>query len=306
MSPRAERIMAKATSEDRMEVRKTYKIYVGGKFPRTESGRFYAPEVKGKPIGNICLCSRKDVRNSIVAARAAQSGWAGRTAFNRGQILYRIAEMLDGRREQFVAELQKQGLAASVAKNEVELSVGRLIYYAGWCDKYQQIFSSVNPVSSSHFNFSVLEPMGVVFIVASETSPLLGLVSVMAPVIASGNSCVVLASERMPLSSVTFAEVLNSSDLPGGVVNVLTGKRSELTEHFAQHLDVNGVAYDGRETDYLKSLKEFATTNVKRVRNLDVDWTDSASQNPYLIRDYCEVKTTWHPIETISASGSGY
>ena len=298
--------MSKAKQNEPMDVLKTYKMYIGGKFPRTESGRYYSPEHKGKSLGNICLGSRKDVRNAIVAARAAQAGWASRTAYNRGQILYRVAEMLDGRKEQFIAELQRQGLSVAAAKSEVEISVGRLIYYAGWCDKFQQIFSSVNPVASSHFNFSVLEPTGVVFLVANEASPLLGLVSLLVPIITSGNTCVVLASESKPLSAVTFAEVLNSSDVPGGVVNLLTGRREELGEHFSKHLDVNSVAYDGEDADYLKMIKENATTNVKRVRPYRCDWSKDESQNPYLIHDFCEVKTTWHPIEQISASGSGY
>ena len=297
--------MAKAT-EERLEIQKTYKMYIGGKFPRTESGRFYSPEVKGKPLGNICLASRKDVRNAIVAARPAQGGWANRTAYNRGQILYRIGEMLEGRRDQFVDELVKQGLTAAAAKQEVELSIDRAVYYAGWCDKYQQIFSSVNPVASSHFNFSVLEPTGVVFLVASEDSPLLGLVSLMLPIIAGGNSCVALASESKPLSAVTLSEVLDHSDLPGGVVNILTGNKDELGEHFSKHLDVNAVAYNGNDAKYLQSIKEHAVNNVKRVRHYTDDWTKSDSENPYLIEHFCEVKTTWHPIEQISASGSGY
>ena len=298
---------ATKASEDRIEVLKTYKIYMGGKFPRTESGRYYSPEVNGKPLGNICLCSRKDVRNAVVAARAAQSGWAGRTAYNRGQILYRIAEMLEGRSEQFVSELQTQGLTAAAARKEVSQSIDRLIYYAGWCDKYQQIFSSVNPVASSHFNFSVLEPTGVVFIVASEESPLLGLVSLIAPVIAGGNSCIVLASESKPLSAVTFSEVLQTPDVPGGVINLLTGNKSELFEHFARHLDINSIAFDCEDKKMLKSIQEFAADNVKRVKSFgETDWANEENQNPYLIQDFCEVKTTWHPIENISASGSGY
>lgn len=299
--------MAKSNqNSDRMEVLKTYKMYIGGSFPRTESGRYYSPEVKGKSLGNICLGSRKDVRNAVVAARSAQAGWAARTAYNRAQILYRIAEMLDGRRDQFIAELQKQGLSVAASREEVDTSVARLIYYAGWCDKFQQVFSSVNPVASSHFNFSVLEPMGVVFIVASEESPLLALISLLAPVIASGNSCVALASESKPLSAVTLAEVIHSSDVPGGVVNLLTGRREELGEHFAKHLDVNALAYDGQDSEFLKMLQENSVTNVKRVRHDHWDWTQEENQNPYLIRDFCEVKTTWHPIERITASGSGY
>lgn len=291
---------------DRLEVLKTYKIYIGGKFPRSESGRYYTPEVAGKPIGNVCLSSRKDVRNAVVAARGAQPGWSARTAYNRGQILYRIAEMLEGRAEQFVAELQTQGLSTAAAIKEVNQSVDRLIYYAGWCDKYQQIFSSVNPVASSHFNFSVLEPTGVVFVVASEDRPLLGLVSLIAPIIAGGNACVLLASESKPLSSVTFSEVLATSDVPGGVVNILTGVKSELAEHFSRHLDINAIAFDSDDQKMLKLIEEFAVENVKRVVRCAADWTDSESENPYLIQDFCEIKTTWHPIEKISASGSGY
>lgn len=299
--------MATSTkSKERLEVLKTYKLYIGGKFPRTESGRFYSPECNGKPLGNICLSSRKDVRNAIVAARSAQAGWWGRTAYNRAQILYRISEMLEGRAEQFVAELVLQGVAAAKAKAEVNSSIDRLIYYAGWCDKYQQIFSSVNPVASSHFNFSVLEPTGVVFVVASEESSLLGLVSLVAPVIAGGNSCVVLASESKPLSAITFGEVLHTSDVPGGVVNILTGNKDELAEHFAKHLDVNAVAFDGPDGKMLTAIKENAVENVKRVIHRNLDWTKPDSENPYLIQDFCEVKTTWHPIEQIGATGSGY
>jgi len=295
-----------AAQNTRLEVLKTYKLYIGGKFPRTESGRYYSPEVAGKAIGNICLSSRKDLRNAVVAAREAQPGWAGLTAYLRGQILYRIAEMLEGRREQFVIELQTQGATPAAAKSEVTASIDRLIYYAGWCDKFQQIFSSVNPVASSHFNFSVLEPSGVVFLVASESSPLLGLISMMAPIIAGGSTCVVLASESAPLSAITLGEVLATSDVPGGVVNLLTGKKEELVEHAAMHLDVNSVAYDGDDPKLLQQIKELAISNVKRVKNYQLDWADDTNQHPYLIQDFCEVKTTWHPIEQISATGSGY
>ena len=295
-----------AAKNGRIEVLKTYKVYIGGKFPRTESGRYYSPEPAGQSLGNICLCSRKDVRNSVVAARAAQAGWAARTAYNRGQILYRVAEMMEGRAEQFIAELQAQGMTAAAAKKEVTQSIDRMIYYAGWCDKYQQIFSAVNPVASSHFNFSVLEPTGVVFVVANEESPLLGLVSLIAPIIAGGNSCVVLASETKPLSAITFSEVLATSDVPGGVINILTGQKSELAEHFSSHMDVNTIAFDCTDQKMLVAVREFAVENVKRVKDYSLDWKDDDSQNPYLIQDFCEIKTTWHPIEQISASGSGY
>ena len=214
---------------NRLEILKTYKIYINGQFPRTESGRTYvATNAKGDTLANVCLSSRKDFRDAVVAARGAFGSWSARAAFNRGQILYRIAEMLEGRKAQFIEELMLQGSSLKAATAEVEQSIDRLIYYSGWCDKYQQVFSSVNPVASSHFNFSVLEPMGVVAVIAPQQSSLIGLVSVVAPIIAGGNTCVVLASESKPLCAVTFAEVLNSSDLSGGVVNILTGKSKEL------------------------------------------------------------------------------
>ncbi len=295
-----------SSNSKRLEVLKTYKMYIGGAFPRTESGRFYSPMVDKKSLGNICLASRKDVRNAIVAARAAQPAWAGKTAYNKGQILYRVAEMLEGRRDQFTAELVAQGSTLANARKDVQASIDRLIVFAGWCDKYQQIFSSVNPVASSHFNFSVLEPTGVVFVVANEQSPLLGLVSIVAPIIAGGNTCVVLASESKPLSAITFAEVLNSSDVPGGVVNILTGKLTELAEHFARHMDVNAIAFDRDDKKNLAKIKLYAADNVKRVHPIEQNWSDDSAASPYLIQQFSELKTTWHPIEKISASGSGY
>jgi acyl-CoA reductase-like NAD-dependent aldehyde dehydrogenase len=297
--------MAK-TNSSRLEIQKTYKMYIGGAFPRTESGRFYNPSINGNSLGNVCLASRKDMRNAVVAARGAHPGWANRTAYNRSQILYRIAEMLEGRSDQFLDELQVQGLTAAAARSEINHSIDRLIYYSGWCDKYQQIFSCVNPVASAHFNFSVLEPKGVVFLFANQDSPLLGLVSLLAPIIASGNSVIVLASETKPLTSITFSEVLNSSDVPAGVVNVLTGNAAELHEHVARHLDIDAIAVDGAAPALLKTIETFAADSVKLVKAFDVDWTDMENENPYLISDFCEVKTTWHPIEKISVSGSGY
>jgi len=283
----------------RIAVAKTYKIYIGGKFPRTESGRYFTFEDKqGNVVANMCRGSRKDFRNSVVAARKAQPGWAKASAYLRGQILYRIAEMLEGRRDQFIAEIRLQGSSARAAENEVDLSIDRLIYYAGWTDKYQQVFSAVNPVSSSHFNFSVLEPTGVVSILAPDDTGLLGLISNIAPAIAGGNTCVVLASESKPLSAVSFAEVLQASDVPGGVVNILTGFRAELSEFFASHMDVNAVIYcDGGKT-VARQVQELAADNIKRViARTRVDWLRDA-ENPYLIRDTQEVKTTWHPIGT--------
>lgn len=298
----------KNTMSARLEVLKTYKIYIGGQFPRTESGRFYPlKNKKGEVIANVCLSSRKDFRNAVVAARGALGGWSSRAAFNRSQILYRIAEMLEGRKEQFVAELITQGLTPKAAQEEVNLSVDRLVYYAGWCDKYQAVLSTVNPVASSHFNFSVPEPTGVVAIIAPEESALLGLVTAIAPAIAGGNTCIVLASESKPLSAVTFAEVLNSSDLPGGVVNILTGNSNELYSHFSTHMDVNAVTYYRSNKDEIKTIRENAALNVKRIYIYNkLSLQDEKSQSPYMIYDLQEIKTTWHPIENIGAAKAGY
>lgn len=291
----------------RLTVLKTYKIYIGGQFPRTESGRFY--ELKNKKqeiIANVCLSSRKDFRNAVVAARSAFAGWSGRNAFNRSQILYRLAEMLQGRASQFIEELVQQGITRLVAEKEVTQSIDRLVYYAGWCDKYQQIFSSVNPVASSHFNFSIPEPMGVASIIAPENSGLLGLVSVVAPCIAGGNTCVVLASEHLPLSAITFGEVLATSDLPAGVVNIITGTSKELHAHFSSHMDVNAMIYCRDNKEELKTMSENSSLNVKRFFHWNKNWTKDENQNPYLILDLQEIKTTWHPIENIGIGGAKY
>lgn len=292
----------------RLEVLKTYKIYINGQFPRTESGRTYiATNAKGDMLANVCLSSRKDFRDAVVAARSAFGSWSGRAAFNRGQILYRIAEMLEGRKAQFIEELMLQGSTVKAATAEVEHAIDRLIYYSGWCDKYQQVFSSVNPVASSHFNFSILEPMGVVAAIAPQQSPLIGLVSIVAPIIAGGNSCVVLASEDKPMCAVTFAEVLHSSDLPGGVVNILTGKSKELLPYFADHMDVNATCYCGADAAAVKLIREKASLNVKRVIvYADKKWENDSTQSPYFINDFQEVKTTWHPIENIGGGKAGY
>ena len=293
---------------ERLEILKTYKIFIGGQFPRTESGRFYPlKNKKGEVIANICLSSRKDFRNAVVAERGAFGGWSGRAAFNRSQILYRIAEMLEGRREQFISELILQGSTEKAAQEDVSLSVDRLVYYAGWCDKYQAVFSSVNPVASSHFNFSITEPTGVVAIIAAEESSLLGLVTAIAPVIAGGNTCIALASETKPLCAVTFAEVLNTSDLPGGVVNILTGKSEELHSPFSSHMDVNALTYYRDNKNEIKLIKENASLNVKRIFIYDtLDLASDKAQSPYLILDNQEIKTTWHPIENIGSAKAGY
>lgn len=291
----------------RLEVLKTYKIYIGGKFPRTESGRFFQlNNAKGKLLANMCQCSRKDLREAVVAARAAFGGWSGRAAFNRGQILYRIAEMLEGRRSQFVEELILQGSSKAKAESEVNLAIDRLVYYSGWCDKYQQVFSAVNPVATSHFNFSVPEPTGVVGIVCDDESSLIGLVSLIAAAIAGGNTVLALASEKKPLCAITFAEVLNSSDVPGGVVNILTGFRKELLEQFGTHMDINAVVYSGNDQKEIASLRQWSATNLKRMFMYAPAWADEQTQNPYFISDLQEIKTTWHPIENIGGSGSGY
>lgn len=300
--------MEKTKASDRLEVLKTYKIYIGGQFPRTESGRYYVPtNAAGKKLANVCLSSRKDFRDAVVAARGAFGGWSSRAAFNRSQILYRMAEMLEGRKAQFVDELVQQDASKVKAEKEVNLAIDRLIYYAGWCDKFQQLFSAVNPVASSHFNFSVPEPTGVVAIIAPQGDSLLGLVSVIAPVITGGNTCVVLASETKPLCAVTFAEVLNSSDLPGGVVNILTGRPAELASWFVDHMDVNATLYCENNSDTQKMIREKSATNLKRVSFYDkINWYGEEGQSPYFIMDTQEIKTTWHPVENIAGAGGGY
>ena len=284
---------------NRLDIQKTYKLYIGGKFPRTESGRYYTVKnSKGKLIANMCLGSRKDFRNAVVAARKAQESWADVSALNKGQILYRIAEMLEGRKQQFIEELVLQGATKKESENEVNVSIDRLVYYAGWSDKYQQFFSTVNPVSSSHFNFTNLEATGVVSIIAPENQGLLGLVSVIAPAIVGGNTVIVLASQNIPLSAISFAEVLNSSDVPEGVVNILTGKREELISHFASHMDVNAIIYCGNDKNEIKSTSELASNNVKRtIFYKKNDWLNSSNESPYFIEKTQEAKTTWHPVK---------
>ena len=282
----------------RIDIQKTYKLFIDGKFPRTESGRYIKwTDVKETTIVNICRGSRKDFRNAMVSARGAVSGWSSRTAYNRAQILYRIGEMLEGRKDQFMAELTLQGLSKKQAENEISQSIDRLIYYAGWADKFQQVFSRVNPVSLPYFNFTVPEATGVVAAIAPDDSSLLGLVSIIAPVIAGGNSIVILASESFPLCSITFAEVLHSSDVPDGVVNILTGYRNELIEHFSSHMDVNAIIYCGDNSDDKKLVETNAALNVKHVIHFpNQDWAKNLHQSPYHILKCQETKTTWHPI----------
>ncbi|MGQ0430688.1 MAG: aldehyde dehydrogenase family protein [Gammaproteobacteria bacterium] len=281
----------------RLPVAKTYKLYIDGKFPRSESGRYYPLERGGRVIANICRGSRKDFRDAVVAARNAFGGWSRASAYLRGQVLYRAAEMLEGRAAQFAAELALQGATKRQAESEVTAAIDRLVYYAGWADKYQQVFSTVNPVASSHFNFSVLEPTGVVAIIAPEKSGLLGLVSNVAPAVAGGNTCVVLASKSRPLSAISLAEVLHASDFPAGVVNVLTGFREELIEPFASHMDVNAIVCADAGAVAARRIQELAADSIKRVvLRGGVNWNSEATRNPYTIGDTQETKTTWHPI----------
>lgn len=273
-------------------VAKTYKLFINGAFPRTESGRYFKLTRTDGVVANLCQASRKDFREAVVAARAAQGRWAATSAYLRGQILYRIAEMLEGRRQQFVDELISQGAKAVQAERDVQGAIDALVHYAGWSDKYQQIFSSVNPVASSHFNFSVPEPTGVVSVIAPTGSGLQGLVTSLAPAIVGGNSVVLLASKTYPLCAISFAEVLHSSDVPAGVVNILTGFEDELREHFASHMDVNAIVYCGRSKKSIQAIETLAAVNVKRV----IIRNGSESTGPYLIKDTQEIKTTWHPV----------
>lgn len=287
-----------AATPERLAVARTCKLYIGGKFPRTESGRTYPLKSShGQLLANLCLASRKDLRNAVVAARASQRTWADASAYLRSQILYRAAEMMEGRASQFASELVQTGADPSEARAEVTCAIDRLVHYAGWADKYQQVFSSVNPVASPHFNFSVPVPTGVVGAVAPESSGLAGLVSVIAPAIAGANAVVVLASHTRPLSAVTLAEVLATSDLPGGVVNLLTGERDELLPHLASHMDVNAVVACDLDNEQVRMIQMEAAGNIKRVIPRQQDsWLSPDAQGPYLIMDTQELKTTWHPV----------
>jgi acyl-CoA reductase-like NAD-dependent aldehyde dehydrogenase len=290
-----------------MNILKTYKIYIGGQFPRTESGRYYVvKDANGNPIANVCQSSKKDIRNAVQAARKAVGSWSERSAFNRGQILYRIAEMLEGRKTQFIEELTQQGQSLESATNEIEICIDRIVYYAGWCDKYQQILSSVNPVNSSHFNFSVAEPTGVVGVLADEQTGLIGLVSQLMPVIAGGNTAVLIASELLPLCAITFAEVLETSDLPAGVVNILTGSADEMLPTLAEHMDVNAIFLSNAVDEMVKSTQLSSIDNLKRVIVRNDDWTQENTQGIRFISSFQEIKTTWHPIEQIGGATSSY
>lgn len=285
----------------RLDVKKTYKLYIGGKFPRSESGRYLpAKSASGEHLDNYSHASRKDFRDAVVAARAAESGWSKATAYNRGQILYRAAEMLQNRAGELVTEISRStGGTAAAAKREVTLAIDRLVHFAGWTDKYQQVFGSVNPVASSHFNFTTPEPVGVVTVLAPDEPSLVALVSLVAPVILSGSTVVVVASEKFPLPAVTFSEILATSDLPGGVVNLLTGKRAELLPHIASHLDVNAIVDGSGVAEIGAQLRGGSAVNLKRYadRSLSVkDWFSARGEDAYAILDTVEFKTAWHPI----------
>lgn len=285
-----------------LAVPKTYKLYIGGKFPRSESGRTYEVVARdGSFLANAAKASRKDARDAVVAARAAQPGWAGATGYNRGQVLYRIAELLEGRRAQFVLEITStEGVTAAAAGKQVDAAIDTWVWYAGWTDKYVQVAGSGNPVAGPYFNLSVPEPTGVVAIVAPQggatqkPASLLGLVSVLAPVIATGNAAVVVASEARPLPAITLAEVLATSDVPAGVVNVLTGATAELAPVLAAHMDVNAIDLTGADPAARAELERLAADNVKRVFAADDDW--AAGPDPRRMLAFLETKTVWHPV----------
>ncbi len=279
----------------RLSIPKTYKLAIGGAFPRSESGRTYEVlSAKGEFLANAALASRKDARDAVVAARAAVKGWSGATAYNRGQVLYRIAELLEGRRAQFVDEIARQeGVSASAAGAQVDEAIDRWVWYAGWCDKYAQVAGGANPVAGPYFNISVPEPTGVVAIVAPQDTALLGLVSVVAPALVTGNAVVVIASERHPLSAISLAEVLATSDVPGGVVNILTGSPSEIAPWLASHADVNAIDLAGAgETDWVE-LQVSAADTLKRVLAPEPD-TDAVPVSIDRITAFTETKTVWH------------
>jgi len=301
---------AEKSEQQRLSVFKTYKLYVGGKFPRSESGRVYeVTDSKGKWLANAPQSSRKDARDAVVAARKAFGGWSGATAYNRGQILYRVAEMLEGRKEQFVREVaDAEGLSKAKAAAVVDATIDRWVWYAGWTDKIAQVVGGGNPVAGPYFNLSSPEPTGVVAILAPQESSFLGLVSVIAPVIATGNTAVVVASEKSPLPALSLGEVLATSDLPGGVVNVLSGRTAEIATPLAAHQDVNAIDLAGADDVLAKELEIAAADNLKRVLRPqpvdEVDWSTTPGTDR--MTAFLETKTVWHPTGSRGASGSAY
>jgi acyl-CoA reductase-like NAD-dependent aldehyde dehydrogenase len=287
---------------ERLGVRKTYKLYIGGAFPRSESGRSYAvTDSGGAFVANAALASRKDARDAVVAARKAFDGWSGVTAYNRGQVLYRVAELLEGRRAQFVEEVGRgEGVNARQAGEVVDAAIDRWVWYAGWSDKIAQVYGSSNPVAGPYFDFSLPEPTGIVAVLAPQQSSLLGLVSVVAPAIVSGNTTVVLASQERPLPAVTLTEVLATSDLPGGVVNLLTGRTAEVAPWLASHMDVNAIDLAGAAAEMVPDLERAAADNLKRVLRPTTDTEPDWLAEPGLRRLLfpLETKTVWHPVGT--------
>ena len=280
----------------RIAVRKTYKLYIGGAFPRSESGRSYVvTDQKERFLANAALASRKDARDAVTAARKAFGGWSAATAYNRGQVLYRVAELLEGRRVQFVSEVRAaEGLGARQGEAVVDAAIDRWVWYAGWADKLAQVRGSANPVAGPYFNFSLPEPTGVVAVIAPQASSLLGFVSVVAPAVVSGNTVVAVASERCPLPAVSLSEVLATSDVPGGVINVLTGRTEEIAPWLASHMDVNAIDLSGATRPFADDLAATAAENLKRVvKPGDEDWTLAPGLDRMLT--YLETKTVWHP-----------
>jgi acyl-CoA reductase-like NAD-dependent aldehyde dehydrogenase len=288
-----------------LAISKTYKLFIGGSFPRSESGRTYqARDNKGNFMANAALASRKDLRDAVVAARKGYAAWSKATAYKRGQVIYRIAEMLEGRRTEFLELIMMStGASSKDATAEVDAAIDRLVHYAGWTDKLAAVMGSANPVSSPYFSYSAPEPTGVVGILAPPGSPLLGLISVVSPVITGGNACIVIAAERDPCVAITFAEVLGTSDVPAGVINVLTGRSSEIAPHLAAHSDVNALDLTGADEDLRESLEQAAAETVKRVyapRGVP-DFT--AAPGTARLRAFLEIKTVWHPTGALSLSG---
>ncbi|HEX3728858.1 MAG TPA: aldehyde dehydrogenase family protein [Opitutaceae bacterium] len=284
----------------RLPVNKTAKVYVGGAFIRSESNRvFPLKDASGAFHANIPQCTRKDLRNAVEAAAKAGPGWAKRTAYNRGQILYRLGEMLEARKGEMAEAVALGGATKAAAAREVAAAVDRLIYYAGWADKYEQVLGNVNPVAAPYFNFTVTEPMGIVGAIAPDEAPILGLLSLLAPIIVSGNTVIALASEKQPYPAIVLGEMLATSDLPGGVVNLLTGFRKEMVPTFATHSHIRALAGVAGPEDR-KTLRLGAAESIKRARLIKAedktDWASASAQSLYAIRDFLEFKTTWHPI----------
>ena len=284
--------------KSRLNIRKTRKLFINGAFPRSESERYIKwTSSDGKETVNISCASRKDFRDSVRAARKAVDGWKNKTAYNRGQILYRMGEMLEGRKKQLIQELCFEGIQKKQAEFEVNSAIDLFIYYAGWADKYQQVFSRVNPVAQPYFSFTMPEPTGVVSVLCPDNYPLKNAVSILCSVIVSGNTTVVLYSESNPLTAITLAEIVHTSDVPDGVVNVLTGYRKELLTEFASHMDVNAIIYCGERVEEFKEVQELSSLNLKRCIILDDEKLDySFQEGPYTILRTVEMKTTWHPV----------